>query len=154
MSLLIFMPLLYTIHNALSNIILHLYFACFEGVLCGLFHSLTPARFWRLIAGMKTIQLQNQTAIVFAEMPDNQHGTVTTASWNKFVSSLEGTQLTSKNALQLHQNLWQINLRTDMIALAKLVLRAEEAGIRLRVLFLEETPDWTEYPPADEAKTS
>ena len=73
--------------------------------------------------------------------------TVTTSSWTQFVSSLEGTGLQRGDKMHLHQNLWLIPLETDMIALTKLVHRAEAAGIPIRVLFLAEAPNWIKSPP-------
>jgi len=80
-------------------------------------------------------------------MPYNQPGTVTTASWTRFATSLEETELRRGGNLHLHQNLWQIPLHSALPALAKLVHTAAAYEIPIRVLFLAAIPDWIKLPP-------
>jgi hypothetical protein len=103
------------------------------------------------MAGMSN-EHHNPTAVVIANMPDGTPQTVTVASWKSFLSRIQNIELKPGGKMWIHQNAWQIPLNSGLNLLAKLHCYAEDNGIPLHVLILEELPTWTKYPP-DAEKT-
>src|ERR1035438_4682982 len=115
------------------------------------FRRLTRPPFSSLIAGMNNAKF----ALVIAETPKNPMiPKLKTAgeevdSWKRFLDISPKTSDPTKGLMQLQHNVWQIDLATGMRALCEIWSAADKWGIPMRVLFLEESPAWLQYPEHD-----
>ena len=100
------------------------------------------------MAGMNTAKF----AIVIAETPTIQKKAyiektgVQEDVWKYFQANTPRISDQIKGIEKLDLNMWQIDLTVGLTELSKIVLAADEAGIAIRVLFLEEVPMWLQYP--------
>jgi hypothetical protein len=72
-------------------------------------------------------------------------------NWGNFMDNVPNKGPLSQGNELIHNNVWLIPLSTGLPFLGKLTGLATVWKIPLRVLFLEEKPDWILYPP-DSAK--
>jgi hypothetical protein len=86
-------------------------------------------------------------ALVIAEYSKNIHDAPDTLKWQEFLGTATLPFPTTEHSARIHENIWLIPLHSEMPFLSALFLRAHEKGIPLRVLFLDEPPDWIKYPP-------
>jgi hypothetical protein len=91
-------------------------------------------------------------ALVIAEIPKNpmiprhKTGGVEEDAWKHFLAKAPKIPEQSKTSQQLHHYIWQIDLQTDMRILCEIWLAADKWGVPVRVLFLEASPEWLQYP--------
>jgi len=71
--------------------------------------------------------------------------------WQEFAASVEHNAQSSADTKTIHDNVWLIPLATNMRFLGQLLEWGRMSGIVLRILFVDEEPDWVVYPkPAEE----
>jgi len=73
--------------------------------------------------------------------------------WDDFLSSVLPKLPTNGKTQKIHDNIWLIPLDTEMRFLCVLFEWANNFQIPLRILFLDEPPDWIKYP-SDTVKKS
>jgi hypothetical protein len=66
--------------------------------------------------------------------------------WNNFLGILEYNEMPPANTLRIHNNIWVLPIDTGLPFLGSLLKYAAEAEIPLRVVFLEDIPDWIKNP--------
>lgn len=94
-------------------------------------------------------------ALLIAEIPKKptirlaKTGGAEIDSWQQFLKTSKEISAQAKTIQQLHCNIWQCDLKTELIALCKIILAADTLGVPMRVLFLEESPDWLQYAEHD-----
>jgi len=88
-------------------------------------------------------------AFVIAEPPKTYSGTQQSPllQWQNFQTSIKTNLPPSEETLKIHDNVWLIPLKSGMPFLTKLFDWAYQMRIPLHILFLNEKPDWIEYPP-------
>jgi hypothetical protein len=91
-------------------------------------------------------------AFVVAEFPKNEYGEPDKATWDKFLGNIGRNKRQAEVAPTIHDNIWLIPLNTGMPFLNHLMQCAEPYPIPLRILFLNDEPDWIKYPPDDSSK--
>ena len=106
-----------------------------------------------LLAGMNACE-NAEFALVIAEPEQYGFGSGPdpTRKWQEFLANIQNHIPPSVKVLRIHENVWQIPLNTEMRTLTQLFDWSHNAGIRLRILFLDEEPDWIEYPPVEKPK--
>ena len=73
--------------------------------------------------------------------------------WQEFLTTLQNNARTIGETITIHDNVWLIPLDTGMRFLSALVASVgNNDKVLLRILFLDEEPDWIQYPP--DAKSS
>jgi len=127
------MPLLYTIHNALSIIYLNLYFVDVQGFAASRFRHLTPMGFWRLIAGVKYI-------MVCIEKPQNRDNELDWTEWFLFLESVKRDAKILASAKKLTENLWLFPLDKGLRVHNHLVDLAASQHLKYKVFLLEDEP--------------
>ena len=85
-------------------------------------------------------------AFVIAEHPKNEYGEVDKRKWQEFLASAKPNEKKGKGTLTIHENVWQIPLDTELPFLSHLCEWAIPMKIPLRILFLNEPPEWIQYP--------
>jgi hypothetical protein len=53
----------------------------------------------------------------------------------------------SRKTERITENIWLIPIDSELLVLAALVQALKDFDVPMRVLFLEEAPDWIKYPP-------
>jgi hypothetical protein len=66
--------------------------------------------------------------------------------WNNFLGILEFNEMPPPNTLRIHNNIWVIPIGTGFPFLGSLMKYAADAEIPIRLVFLEEIPDWIKNP--------
>jgi hypothetical protein len=105
-----------------------------------------------IFVGLLTDMNNAKFALLIAQIPENpnvpKHKTLgeEVDSWKRFLATSPKKSDPTKGLIQLQNNVWQIDLATGMRALCEIWMSADKWGIPVRVLFLEETPAWLEYP--------
>jgi hypothetical protein len=82
-------------------------------------------------------------ALVIADKPTRDaQGALRDDDWKKFLTKILNANIPSEVNQTFHDNVWQLDLHKETPTLAKLVHEAAEAHISLRILFLDNKPDW------------
>jgi hypothetical protein len=111
---------------------------------------LTALALCHLLAAM--IPTKNaKFAILIAEIPrqekrENLAPGVPADTWSAFLNKAPNSSSPAKGIEVIHNNIWQLNLETGMRTLCEIYILADNLGIPMRVLFLEEAPAWLKYP--------
>ena len=87
-------------------------------------------------------------ALVIAEAEKDQSGNENKDSWQNFLLNIPQTLRHSKKIEAIHDNVWLINLESELPVLSTLIQLCSARSIHIRLLFLAEFPDWIKYPPA------
>src|SRR4051812_22598280 len=87
------------------------------------------------------------TAIVIAAPLQNQLGGVDDRLLRQFLANVETHLKPTAGIERFHENVWQIPLDSGMQFLTGLFHWAEAGKIQMRVLFVEEPPEWIGVPP-------
>ena len=99
-----------------------------------------------LMAGMKT-ETHEKYALCIIPVPNpDLPGSVTKDTLNSFWQNVQTPELKKGGTLQLTENVWQIPLGSKLTSLGTLTHAAGVSGMPIRVLFLEETPNWIKSP--------
>jgi hypothetical protein len=93
-------------------------------------------------------------ALAIAEKPIR--GTVQDPDkiWKEFLGNYRSHIRPTEDIQMIHENVWLIPLDTGMPFVGRLLDWTNMAGIPLRILFLDEEPDWIQYPKPVETKPS
>jgi hypothetical protein len=75
------------------------------------------------------------------------------ASWRLFVDNIRRIEAPPAGMQTIHENIWLIPLANGLPFLADLIRWSTDCHMTLRILFLEEVPNWLIYPP-DAEKTA
>ncbi len=86
-------------------------------------------------------------ALVIAEPIKSKAGYADQDTWRSFLASIQKNVKQIEGIDCFHENVWQIPLDNGLPFLVELLRWAGGIGIQIRVLFLEEAPDWIKYPP-------
>ncbi len=108
------------------------------------FCHLTTLRFEPFLAGMNNAKF----ALVIAGSLSHQYGGPDEGQWRSFLASIQKNVPPDEGTLRIRENVWQIPLDTGMPFLSKLFDWASGMRIPMHILFLDEKPDWIQYPPA------
>ena len=90
-------------------------------------------------------------ALVIGEPPKNSFREPNLEKWKDFLGCVPQFARPNKETKMIHENVWLIPLASGMRFLAQLFDLANGKNIPLRILFLDEEPDWLQYPKLDEA---
>ncbi|HZL79341.1 MAG TPA: hypothetical protein VFC17_10860 [Candidatus Limnocylindrales bacterium] len=90
-------------------------------------------------------------ALVIGEPPKNSFREPNLEKWKDFLGCVPQFARPNKETKMIHENVWLIPLDSGMRFLAQLFDLANGKNIPLRILFLDEEPDWLQYPKLDEA---
>jgi hypothetical protein len=112
---------------------------------------LTTLLFGRLIAGMNEFLRNANFAFVIAKKakPDARE-----TNWKQFLYNIQKPGALKKTTQMIGEGAWLIPLKNDIQSLKTLFDQSNSCNIPLRILFLNDEPDWIEYLPSDEAETS
>jgi hypothetical protein len=91
-------------------------------------------------------------ALVMAENKEPIVATNQNGEWIRFLSTIANKRESDQPLERIHGSVWLIPLSTGMPFLAVLFSEARAGSIPLRILFLDEKPDWIKYPPDVAAK--
>jgi hypothetical protein len=88
-------------------------------------------------------------ALVIAERKEFRSalGTEPTRQWLDFLGNVQRTADSPSGTQKIHENVWLLPLATGLPFLGKLVDWSGSFEVSIRILFLEEVPNWIEYPP-------
>jgi hypothetical protein len=87
-------------------------------------------------------------ALVIAEQPKTKNPDADERNWRDFLSRAKTDGRRPKDNETLNESAWLIPLHTGLKTLSDLIHRAQDDGISIRVLFLDEEPAWIRNPPA------
>ena len=79
-------------------------------------------------------------ALVAVQYPTQNPSMTEDDNWLKFLNASENGLKKAQSSEILAQNLWLLNLETDMPVLSLLVAQAERHGFPCRTLFLDQKP--------------
>ncbi len=85
-------------------------------------------------------------AFVIAEAPKYPSATEPERTWQSFLTNVRNIQAPHEKTTTIHDNVWLIPLSTEMTFLTTLFGLANDWNIPLRILFLNDEPDWIRYP--------
>jgi hypothetical protein len=85
-------------------------------------------------------------ALVIAEPPKIGWAHEPERKWKEFLHNLRQRGPQPKETQTIHENVWLIPLQTELPYLMNLFDHAKDYSIRLRILFLDDAPDWIMYP--------
>jgi hypothetical protein len=86
-------------------------------------------------------------ALVIAEAADTPGGREARQNWQDFLATLNRYGWPLEHTKRIHDNTWLIPLDREMHFLGRLLDNGRSGKTLLRILFLDEEPDWIEYPP-------
>jgi hypothetical protein len=92
-------------------------------------------------------------ALVIAERPKMATDEEERKKWGDFLGSIRQNARPNKETTLINDNVWLIPLDSGMRFLAQFFDLAVGKDIPLRILFLDEEPNWLQYPKPDEAKS-
>ena len=97
-------------------------------------------------------------AILICEPAKHDNGYANTDKWKQFLGNTLQGLLRNGNIERIHENVWLMQLETELLPLLEILQWCKEASMPVRVLFLEESPVWLKFPPDakpnDETKPS
>jgi hypothetical protein len=125
------------------------------------FQHLTRLSFSSLLVGMNAnLVTDAKFAFVIAERKEykvgggNEH----IRQWTDFLGNVKMYSTPPEGTQKIHENVWLIPLSSGLPFLSQLIDWGGSSGVSIRILFLEEAPNWIKYPPdakpADETKPS
>ena len=85
-----------------------------------------------------------KVAIVIAAKPKTMDLYADGMNWQQFLCAIQELQKTHKGFQRFHDNVWQIEIDTDLNFFSDLLHWGKQHKIPLRVLFLGEAPAWVE----------
>jgi hypothetical protein len=88
-----------------------------------------------------------KVALVIAAKPKTMDLYADGMNWQHFLCDLHELQKTHQAFQRFHENVWQIEMETELDLLSDLLHWGKRHKIPIRVLFLEETPAWIENQP-------
>jgi hypothetical protein len=89
-----------------------------------------------------------KTILVIAEpvkIKDGNRELADREKWQNFLSNIQQNVKSIAAIRRIHENVWQIPADTGLPFLTDL-FRWKPAGASFRILFLDEAPQWLEYP--------
>lgn len=89
-----------------------------------------------------------KVAIVVAAKPRTMDLYADGMNWQQFVCATQEIQKNHKGYQRFHENVWQIEMETELTLLSDLLHWGKQHKIPMRVLFLDEAPAWLETQPA------
>jgi len=89
-------------------------------------------------------------AIVIANAPKYATVGVERQTWNSFLESLPQIETPIPGVERPTENLWQIDLQNGLLGLSKIIAESANHQIPIRLLFLDDAPDWILFPPPAE----
>jgi hypothetical protein len=143
MSLLIFTPLLYTIRNAFATIILHLYFAGFQGFVLADFHGLTRRRFGCLLGFVNSILLAIKRPAITQNASANA---AAIGKWWKAIEKFDSDAATNKGVEVLNAGTYLIRSNDGLLLLADGIRLAHGESLEYKVLFFEQPAELPAKP--------
>jgi len=103
-----------------------------------------------------TLVTEAKFAFVIAEKKGYIAGSEheSTRQWQDFLGNVQRISFPPAGMQKIHENVWLIPLSNGLPFVTKLIDWGASFGVSIRILFLEEAPDWIKYPPDAEAKPS
>src|SRR5260221_6106149 len=95
---------------------------------------------------------QPKFALVIAKKQKPTPGVEIGDKWLDFLASLNRTSPPIEGSMHFHDNVWLLPLENGLSFLCKMIEWAGQFSVSIRILFLDELPDWTKYPPAAKEK--
>jgi hypothetical protein len=86
-------------------------------------------------------------ALVIAERPPSDMNDVPISRWDRFLDDIQKNIKPCRGMQKIHENVWLLPLETGIPFLGRLMEWADGYHIPLRILFLDEEPDWIKIPP-------
>jgi hypothetical protein len=68
-------------------------------------------------------------------------------TWQNFLLNIPQRLQPSEGIERIHDNVWLIDLEIGLRSLSTLIEQSALRNIHIRLLFLEESPDWRVFPP-------
>jgi len=113
------------------------------------FHRLTSPVSGRLIPGMN-IHLEPKFAFVVAERPKYNPASGVPdpeEKWQGFLGNAKNIPKPPEGMQKIHDNVWLMPLATGLPFLGQLIQWADSYRVAIRILFVDEAPNWLQYPP-------
>lgn len=88
-------------------------------------------------------------ALAIAEMPKTTNTDANKRNWRDFLFRIQNDAKRPKDTFLLSEGVWQLPLDTELPALGHLIQMAQDDGISIRILFLDDAPAWITHPPAN-----
>ena len=88
-------------------------------------------------------------AFVIAEPPPRGAVAVPMKAWQEFLLNVRSFEMPEQKIQKIHDNIWLIPLETDLLFFAKLSEFAAVKEVPLRILFLQEAPQWLRFPSTE-----
>jgi hypothetical protein len=111
---------------------------------------LTTVVFWRFLAGMNNAKY----ALLIAQPHKEDKWFYVSDSWKNFLTNLQQNIPPAGKTERIAENVWLIHLESELPVLSTLIDTLRSYTIPIRLLFLEDAPDWIKYPPDAETKPS
>ena len=86
-------------------------------------------------------------ALVIAERPKSSERPDEGRFYHSFLNNIRLHTPPLKGIESLSENVWQIDLRSGLDTLSKIIHEANGWQVSIRVLFFEDAPDWIKHPP-------
>lgn len=91
--------------------------------------------------------------LVIADYPEKL-GDIASSKWEIFLTTANKNKSTDVETRKILKNVWQIDLKTEMNVLIYVMNLAKMNSIPLRILFLDDAPDWIHYSEPLPGKTN
>ena len=106
---------------------------------------MTTLYFLCLIASMNE-QNDEKVALLIIESPK---ASASDRNWATTAANLQSKAQQAKDIQEIAENVWQIPLHSGLLILSQMIELAHKGDLKVRVLFFEEPPNWSVYPPAE-----